>query len=85
MTRTWTIRDNHGRLLTQFECDSPLEVGRKVVPAQFDAFRLQVSASYREQFDLAVSKVLERKGWQIVRTKARRSTRSAIGFDGLVG
>jgi hypothetical protein len=37
------------------------------VPAHFDAFRLQVSHSYRELFDRALTQVLERKGWEIVR------------------
>jgi hypothetical protein len=81
MTHTWTVRDSNGRLLSEFECDSQLEVGRKVVPNYYDAFRLHASPSYREQFVRAVNKILQRKGWQIVQTKARGSTRSPIAND----
>jgi hypothetical protein len=71
MTRTWTVRDDTGRLLPQFEAGSRLEVARKLVPVHFDAFRLQVSPSYREQFDRTVNQVLQRQGWRIVRSKTR--------------
>jgi hypothetical protein len=46
-----------------------LEVGRKVVPSRYDAFRLQVSSSYRELFDRALAQVLQRENWEIVRVK----------------
>jgi hypothetical protein len=69
MTRTWTVRDGNGRLLSEFACDSQLELGRKIVPGYYDPFRLRVSPSYREQFDRAVNKILQRKGWQIVRIR----------------
>jgi hypothetical protein len=47
-------------------------VGLKVVPARFDAFRLQVSSSYREIFDRVLRQVLEREGWSIVQVEAPR-------------
>jgi hypothetical protein len=69
MTSAWTIEDSSGQLLPHFACNSRLEVGLKVVPTRFDAFRLQVSASYRELFDRALRQVLEREGWHIVEVK----------------
>jgi len=66
----WTIEDSNGHLLSHFECASRIGVGLKVVPARFDAFRLQVSSSYREVFDRALRQVLEREGWSIVQVKA---------------
>ena len=69
MAAAWTVRDGNGQLLADFVGASPLEVGRRIVPARYDAFRLQVSASYREMFDRAVTQVLDRQGWQIVRVK----------------
>ena len=72
MTTAWTIKDSSGQLLPRFICNSPLEVGRKVVPAHYDAFRLHVSPSYRELFDRAVTQVLQREGWRIVRLRGRR-------------
>ena len=74
MAAAWTVRDGNGRLLTDFIGSSPLEVGRRIVPARFDAFRLHVSSSYREMFDRAVAQVLDRQGWQIVRIKTPTST-----------
>lgn len=72
MSAAWTVRDSTGQLLPDFVCSSPIEVGRKVVPTHYDAFRLEVSPSYRELFDRAVAQVLQRQGWQIVRMKAAR-------------
>jgi hypothetical protein len=66
----WTVRDRDGRLIADLTASSPVEVGRRIVPARYDAFRLVVSSSYREMFDRAVAQVLEREGWQIVRVKA---------------
>jgi hypothetical protein len=74
MTRCWTVRDGNGRWLSQFESDSQLEVARKIVPVHFDAFRLHVSPSYREQFDRTLNQCLQRYGWRIVRSKARPTT-----------
>ena len=70
MAAAWTVRDGNGQLLADFVGASPLEVGCRIVPARYDAFRLQVSASYREMFERAVTQVLDRQGWQIVRVKA---------------
>jgi hypothetical protein len=66
MSSCWTIEDSNGRLLPHFACGSRIGVGLKVVPTRFDAFRLQVSSSYREMFDRTLRQVLERKGWSIV-------------------
>jgi hypothetical protein len=65
----WTVKNSRGELLTDFAGSSRLDVGRKVVPGRVDAFRLQVSASYRELFDRTLSQVLEQNGWQIVRVR----------------
>ena len=70
MTAVWTVKDGSGRLLPEFSGPSPREVGRRILPVRYDAFRLHVSSSYREHFDRAVARVLEREGWQIVRIKA---------------
>jgi hypothetical protein len=71
----WTIRDRNGQLLADFAGGSPMEVGRKIVPAHYDAFRLHVSQSYRELFERAVNTVLAREHWQIVRIKSRKGVR----------
>jgi hypothetical protein len=71
MTLAWTVKDRTGQLRRDYICASRLEVGRRIVGAHFDPFRLHVSASYRELFDRAVSQVLAREGWRIVRTRAR--------------
>jgi hypothetical protein len=70
MPTAWTVKDNTGELRRDFVAASRLAVGRRIVPAHFDAFRLHVSKSYRELFDRAVKEVLAKQGWQIVRTKA---------------
>lgn len=72
MSGAWTVRDSSGQLLPRFACRSRIEVGRKLVPVHYDAFRLQVSASYRELFDRALQQALDREGWQIVRIKGRK-------------
>jgi hypothetical protein len=77
----WTVKDNTGQLRSDFVCASRLEVGRRIVPGHFDAFRLRVSTSYRELFDRAVGQVLEREGWQIVRAKPRRTRSAQDRFD----
>jgi hypothetical protein len=64
---TWTVRDGTGQLLADFVALSPTEVGRRILPQHYDAFRLEVSSSYRALFDRAVSQTLARRGWQIVR------------------
>ena len=66
MSACWTIEDSAGQLLPHFACNSRIEVGLKVVPTRFDAFRLQVSSSYREVFDRTLRNVLNQQGWSIV-------------------
>jgi hypothetical protein len=68
----WTVRDSNGQLLADFAAGSRLDVGRKLVPGNYDAFRLHVSSSYRELFDRALGQILERKGWEIVRVRAQQ-------------
>ncbi len=70
MAAAWTVKDSNGQLIDRFVAPSRIEVGRKVVSARYDAFRLQVSASYRELFERALAGVLERERWQIVRVKS---------------
>lgn len=77
MATTWTVRDDTGRLLADFVGPSPVAVGRRIVPCHYDAFRLEVSPSYRALFDRAVSQTLERRGWQIVRIRGRHCPRPA--------
>ena len=79
MAATWTVRDGNGELHAEFVGASPLEVGRRIVPTRYDAFRLHVSASYRAMFDRAVAQVLERQGWQIVRVKGSARAGRAAG------
>ena len=72
MNAGWIVRDSNGELLAQFVGGSRLDVGRKLVPGRYDAFRLHVSPSYRALFDRALTQILERRGWEIVRLRARR-------------
>ena len=76
MTAAWTIKDGNGQLHAEFIGASPLEVGRRIVPAHYDAFRLHVSPSYRELFERAVQKVLAQQGWRIVKIGARAQKKS---------
>ena len=69
----WTVKDSEGHLLPRFIGGSRLEVGRKIVPTRYDAFRLQVSSSYREVFDRDLQNVLARRAWQIVPAKRRKT------------
>ena len=75
----WTVKDSEGHLLPNLVAASRLEVGRKIVPTRYDAFRLQVSSSYRENFDRDLKSVLEREHWQIVPLKGRPRTRRRNG------
>lgn len=77
MAAAWTVRDGTGELLSQFVAASPLDVGRRILPTRYDPFRLHVSSSYRAMFDRAVTQVLERQGWEIVRVKSPARHRSA--------
>ena len=72
MTATWTVRDGDGQLLGDFAAGSRLDVGRKLVPTHYDAFRLHVSSSYRELFDRALGQILQSRGWEIVRISVAR-------------
>ena len=76
MPAAWTVKDSEGDLLLNFIAGSRREVGRKIVPARYDAFRLQVSSSYREAFDRDLEKVLEKRAWRIVPVKQRAGERS---------
>lgn len=75
MPAAWTVKDSEGDLLPNFIADSRREVGRKIVPARYDAFRLQVSSSYREPFDRDLEKVLEQRAWRIVPVRQRAGER----------
>ena len=78
MTVAWTVKDRKGELLSRFIAGSPREVARKIVRARhYDAFRLEVSASYRELFDRDLKTVLEREDWQIVPPQAAHPRRTA--------
>jgi hypothetical protein len=70
MAAAWTVEDSNGRLVSDLMCGSRLELSRKLVPVHYDAFRLQVSASYRELFERAVTQILKRNGWRIVRARS---------------
>ena len=79
MPAAWTVRDNKGQMLSRFIAASRLEVARKVVPTRYDAFRLEVSSSYRELFDRDLKDVLEREKWQIVPLKHAHRARQRRG------
>jgi len=69
MAGVWAVKNHTGEVLEDFTAASRLEVGLKVVPTSYDAFRLRVSSSYRELFDRAVLRILDQKRWQIVRVR----------------
>jgi hypothetical protein len=69
MRTIWTVKDSKGELVEGLTGASRLEVGCKVLPMRFDAFRLRVSPSYRELFDRALAHVLDRQRWKIVRLR----------------
>ena len=69
MRPLWTVKDSKGKPVEGLTGRSRLEVGRKVVPTQFDAFRLHVSSSYRQVFDRTLATVLNRRHWKIVRLR----------------
>ena len=72
MNAAWMVKDSNGHLLADFAGSSRIDVGRMLVPGRFDAFRLQVSSSYRELFERTLSQILQRQGWQIVRVRSRQ-------------
>lgn len=65
----WAIKDRNGRVLREFVGSSRIEVGCKVLPGRYDAFRLHVSASYRELFERVLQQVLASHEWRLVRTR----------------
>jgi hypothetical protein len=69
MAALWGVKNHVGEVLQDFTAASRIEVGRKLVPMRYDAFRLQVSPSYRELFDRAVLRILDQRHWQIVRVR----------------
>jgi hypothetical protein len=75
VVQAWTVIDRKGELLPRFIAGSPREVGRKVVWNRYDAFRLEVSPSYRELFDRDLRSVLAREDWRIVPIKRRARRR----------
>ena len=84
MPIAWTVKDSKGELLPGFIAGSRREVAQKIVRARYDAFRLEVSPSYREMFDRDLKTVLAREDWQIVplkrRTRARRRNHAQLEF-----
>jgi len=72
MAAVWTVKTKDGKVLEDFTGASHLEVGRKVVPTRYDAFRLHVSSSYRELFNRALRQILELRHWEIVRVSRGR-------------
>jgi hypothetical protein len=85
----WTVKDDRGRLLAAFVAGTRLEVARKVMPGPSDAFRLEVSRSYRELFERALAQVLLLRGWQIVAirstTKLEHHGHGPSAIDGAIG
>jgi len=71
----WTVKDSKGELLPHFSAGSPRDVGRKIVQPRYDAFRLEVSPSYRELFDRDLKAVLAREDWRIVPLRRRNRKR----------
>jgi hypothetical protein len=69
----WTVKDSKGELLPHFSAGSPRDVARKIVRSPYDAFRLEVSPSYRELFDRDLKAVLAREDWRIVPLRHRRN------------
>ena len=80
----WVVKDGGGQILSNFESQSRLELARKLMGERCDALRLQVSASYRELFDRALAKVLDRENWQIVRVRVRQRAVTLRNTDPLL-
>jgi hypothetical protein len=72
MTAMWAVKDGSGRIVSSFGSRSRLELANKLMGERCDTFRLQVSSSYRQLFDRALAKVLDRENWQIVRVRVRQ-------------
>jgi hypothetical protein len=77
VVRAWAVIDKSGEHVSPFIAASPREVGRKVVGNRYDAFRLEVSPSYRELFDRDVQAILVRENWRIVPVKRRARGRTS--------
>jgi hypothetical protein len=75
VSAAWTVKDSKRELLSRFIGGSRLEVARKLLPTRYDPFRLEVSSSYREQFDRHLRRLLEREEWRIVPLKRSSSAR----------
>ena len=75
MPQAWTVKDSEGNVLPWFTSVSRLELERKIVPTHYDAFRLQVSSSYRDIFARDLAKVLAYKDWQVVRVRRKAAPR----------
>jgi hypothetical protein len=71
----WTVKDSKGQVLPHFSARSRIDVARKVVRTRYDAFRLQVSSSYRQMFDRDLDSTLKREQWEIVPLRSRRTRR----------
>lgn len=69
MAALWGVKNRVGEILQDFTAASRIEVGLKVVSTRYDAFRLQVSSSYRQLFNRALSQILDKKHWRIVRVR----------------
>jgi len=74
VTAAWTVRNSEGELLSHLAGRSRMDVARKIVSRPFDAFRLEVSSSYREAFNRDLSRVLERQNWQVVSVRQKRKS-----------
>ena len=75
MPVAWTVKDSKGELLPRFIAGTPREVARKVLRSRYDAFRLEVSPSYRELFDRDLKSAFARAGWRIVPVKKASAQR----------
>ena len=80
MPANWTVRDSNGEMIARFIAGSPREVGRMIVRNRYDAFRIEVSTSYRELFERELENVLQREGWRIVPLRHRRN-RKHLGIE----
>jgi hypothetical protein len=76
---TWAVQDHNGQILPDSLGSSRIHRGCKLLPARYDEFRLNVSASYRELFERALQQVLEQNRWQITQLKRRKQTGFAPG------
>jgi len=80
----WTIKNSKGHVFSDLVGGSRLEVGRKIMPTRYDAFRLQVSSySYREVFHRDLENVLAQREWWIVPVKRRARDRRRHNRDQL--